>query len=101
MKAKAINSEGGGGHGALDAKKLVFQIDVRESEIRLDGLPSARARPNDPAVIVSFDSKHGPLRYFCDQFTDWQDNIRAIALGLEALRKVERYGITHRGEQYA
>jgi len=29
-----------------------------------------------------------------------QDNVRAIALGLEALRKVERYGISRRGEQY-
>lgn len=86
---------------ALEAKKLVFQLDLSESDIRLDGMPSARARINDPAVIVSFDSKHGPLRYFCDQFTDWHDNIRAIALGLEALRKVERYGITHKGEQYA
>jgi hypothetical protein len=30
----------------------------------------------------------------------WQMNARAIALGLEALRKVDRYGITKRGEQY-
>lgn len=33
--------------------------------------------------------------------TDWQHNVRAIALGLEALRRVDRYGITKRGEQYA
>jgi hypothetical protein len=31
----------------------------------------------------------------------WQDNLRAVALGLEALRRVERYGIAQRGEQYA
>jgi hypothetical protein len=86
---------------ALDAQKIVFQIDVREHEIRLDGQVRADARPADPAVIISFASKHGPLRYFCDQFRDWHDNVRAIALGLEALRKVERYGITHKGEQYA
>lgn len=86
---------------ALDAKKIVFQIDVREHEIRLDGQVRADARPADPAVIISFASKHGSLRYFCDQFKDWHDNVRAIALGLEALRKVERYGITHKGEQYA
>lgn len=84
----------------LGAASVVFQIDVRESDIRLDGMPSARARPTDPGVIISFRSRHGPLRYFCDRFTDWQDNVRAVALGLEALRKVERYGITHRGEQY-
>lgn len=86
----------------LEADDMVLQIDVREDQISSrSGMPRADARIRDPAVIISFKSKHGPLRYFCDQFTDWQDNVRAIALGLEALRKVERYGITHRGEQYA
>jgi hypothetical protein len=33
-------------------------------------------------------------------FFDWRDNVRAIALGLEALRTVDRYGITHKAEQY-
>lgn len=84
----------------LGASAVVFQIDVQESDLRLDGEIRANARLGDPAVIVSFKSKHGHLRYFCDQFTTWQDNVRAIALGLEALRKVERYGITKSGEQY-
>jgi hypothetical protein len=43
----------------------------------------------------------GPLRYATDVFTTWTDNLRAVALGLEALRRVERYGISRRGEQYA
>jgi hypothetical protein len=30
----------------------------------------------------------------------WQANVRAIALALEALRAVDRYGVTKRGEQY-
>jgi hypothetical protein len=51
-------------------------------------------------VILTLDSKHGPLSYPCDTFTTWQDNVRAIALALEALRKVDRYGVTKRGEQY-
>jgi hypothetical protein len=85
---------------ALGASEVVFQIDLTERDIRMDGLPRADARPADPAVIISFDSRFGPLRYLCDRFRDWHDNVRAIALGLEALRKVERYGITRRGEQY-
>lgn len=52
------------------------------------------------AVGVSFDSKHGPLTYETAEFATWQDNLRAIALGLEALRAVDRYGISKRGEQY-
>ena len=50
--------------------------------------------------MVAFESKHGPLKYATDVFDHWHANLRAIALGLEALRKVERYGITQRGEQY-
>jgi len=80
---------------------LVLELDVTERAIRLDGGLYANSRPATPAVRVAFDSVHGPLTYATDRFTTWQDNVRAIALGLEALRKVDRYGITKRGEQYA
>jgi hypothetical protein len=33
-------------------------------------------------------------------FPAWQNNVRAIALALEALRKVDRYGVTRGNEQY-
>lgn len=84
----------------LGAENGVIELAVAESDIRLDGWPYAHARPAHPGVIVSFDSTHGPLRYGTDAFPDWQENVRAIALGLEALRKVDRYGIGKRGEQY-
>ncbi len=90
-------------------KPVVIQIDLPESGFRNDGHPRVDAR--DPAftgVILSVVSiERGPLRFQCDRFTSygsrgpsWQANVRAIALGLEALRKVERYGIAGRGEQY-
>lgn len=79
----------------------VLEVAVSESQIRQDGYPYANARPDHPGVILSLESKWGPLRYPCDTFDDWQDNLRAIALALEALRKVDRYGVTKRGEQYA
>lgn len=84
----------------LRARNVVIELALTESDIRIDGWPRANARTADPRVVISFDSKHGPLRYGTDAFDDWQDNVRAIALGLEALRKVERYGIGKRGEQY-
>ncbi|HSC21004.1 MAG TPA: hypothetical protein VLC07_04685, partial [Solirubrobacterales bacterium] len=85
----------------LGARDVVIEVALTESEIRLDGWPRAGARPSHPGVVVSFNSRHGPLRYGTDAFPHWQANVRAIALGLEALRKVERYGIGRRGEQYA
>lgn len=85
----------------LKAQHTVLEIDVSEVDVRLDGELRASARPTTPAVRLAFDSKHGPLQYATDAFWSWQDNVRAIALGLEALRRVDRYGITKRGEQYA
>lgn len=85
---------------SLDATNVVLQLDVTEGMLRIDGMPRANAQPATPAIALAFDSQHGPLRYSADSFTDWRDNLRAIALGLEALRKVDRYGITSGGEQY-
>lgn len=84
----------------LGAREVVFQLDVTESDIRLDGMPRATAVPQTPAVVISFESIHGPLQFATDVFGNWQDNVRAIALGLESLRRVDRYGITKHAEQY-
>lgn len=85
----------------LDAANLIIEADFTESEIRLDGMPKANARqPVHPGVRVFFDSKFGPLVYATDSCAFWQHNVRSIALGLEALRAVDRYGVTKRGEQY-
>lgn len=85
----------------LDAHVVVIQADFAESDIRLDGLPRSNAKvPNHPGVIVSFESKFGPLQYASDACNFWEHNVRSIALGLESLRAVDRYGITRTGEQY-
>ncbi len=84
----------------LNARNIVLQVALTEDDIRLDGRPRAGSRVAHPGMILSFDSKFGPLSYPCDTFAEWQDNLRAIALGLEHLRAVDRYGVTKRGEQY-
>jgi hypothetical protein len=98
----------------LGAQEAVIQVAADERAMRLDGGLRSDAKVSHPGVILSFETrKYGPMRYFTDQFGNgsryrngwqtlpgWQMNARAIALGLEALRKVDRYGITKRGEQY-
>lgn len=84
----------------LGARNVVLEMDVRETQIRIDGRVRADARPETPAVRLAFGSRHGPLQYATDEFWDWQDNVYAIALSLEALRRVDRYGVSRRGEQY-
>lgn len=84
----------------LGARDVIVSAALRPDDIRIDGWPRSNAMPTHPGIILSFASKHGPLRYLTDRYEFWQHNLRAIALGLEALRAVDRYGITERGEQY-
>lgn len=87
---------------AHDAKDARFFGDFRTRDIRLDGLPRKGSRPDTSAVMVTF---HMPriddvVRYPCDRWRDWEDNLRAIALTLENLRACDRYGCITSGEQY-
>jgi hypothetical protein len=84
----------------LAAKDRELLVAIPADQFRLDGKPRAQAKAEHPGVILSFDSLHGHLSYPCDTFLKWQDNLRAIVLSLEALRKVDRYGVTSHGEQY-
>ena len=52
----------------LAGADIVIEVDITEADLRLDGTIRTRARAASPAVIVSFDSKHGPLSYRCDRF---------------------------------
>lgn len=85
----------------LGAKDLELLVAVPADRFRLDGRPRAGATAEHPGIILSFTIPGvGPVSYPCDRFTTWEANLRAVALALEALRKVDRYGVTKRGEQY-
>lgn len=89
-------------HGA---ERTVLEVDLRETDLRNDGLPRAGRRARTPGIVLSFTAVAVPgaprLRYEVGTYASWEDNLRAIALALEALRAVDRYGVTRRGEQYA
>lgn len=80
---------------------IAVRIDVQRGDIRQDGMLRARASVGFPGVVVSFESRYGPLSYATDEYDSWQANVRAIALSLQALRAVDRYGVSKSGEQYA
>ncbi len=88
----------------LRAKDIVIQVEGLTLEyIRNDGWPKSGNWKNGyggPGVIVTFESSKGTISMPCDKFRDWQDNLRAIAKSLEALRMVDRYGVTRGNEQY-
>jgi hypothetical protein len=83
----------------LSGRKVEIACDVQGRHLRNDGQLRADARPGYP-VILSFIVGGERLQFPCDTFAWWQDNLYAIAKALEALRMVERYGVS-KTSQYA
>lgn len=93
----------------LRATDTVLQTFYTRAQIDNRGWPKAGMKASGPGVILSFESKpswdkpndpNTPLSFPCDQYTELTANVRAIALSLEALRSVDRYGVTRQAEQY-
>jgi hypothetical protein len=96
----------------LSARTVTLHTMHSPHDVRLDGkLRGDSTNPKHPGVVLTFEkfegwseeeqqSKYVEMRFPCDTFIYWKDNVRAIALALEALRKIDRYGVRS-GMQYA
>lgn len=92
----------------LGATEVVLQLDIERRHLRVDGSLRADARPRSGAVILNFTiagSRDGKrptqhLQFAMDAHDKYQDNLRAIALTLQSLRAIDRYGVTKGGQQY-
>jgi hypothetical protein len=83
------------GYRHLGARKIELALQLRNGgmDLRNDGKLKANARP-ERAVILSFLDKEGQRQaYPCDTYGWWEDNLHAIAVVLEDLRRAERYGV--------
>lgn len=87
----------------LGGSEVIIGAVVSERDLRMDGQLRLDARLGHPGIELSFEVPDGRrLTFHTDVHDAWRDNLRAIALGLESLRAVQRYGITTGlGEQYA
>lgn len=74
----------------LGAKFPVLSTNVT---LNLRGIPRGDERPSDPGVACYFMFKGKATVLACDSFTTVADNIAAIAGHVEALRRIERYGV--------
>jgi hypothetical protein len=84
----------------LGGRKVEIAVDVQPRHLRQDGQLRADARPGNAVVFSFLNGKGERLAFPCDTFAWWQDNLYAIARALEALRMVERYGVSA-SSQYA
>lgn len=66
--------------------------------LRVDGRPRSGVQPDTPAVAVYFVRKGKQLCIPCDKYQTVRDNIRAIGLTLESIRRMKRYGTSEMAE---
>lgn len=96
----------------IGGRDVVVELDVAERDIRRDGYLRATYRTASGAARLHVVTDGGPLQFATDAFARptwvgdgrmqyaWQHNLYAIARGLEALRAVDRYGISRGAQQY-
>lgn len=90
------------------ASTIHLEMFIKPEDLRIDGELRANVKPYRDGVVLSFSRISSrtfdeqtrqwnnnllSLSYPCDAFDYWRDNLRAVALSLEALRKVARYGV--------
>lgn len=83
----------------LNGGDVTMALGVEPRHITNDGRVYASARIQDPSVIVSVRAGATRLAFPCDTYNFWQDNVRAIALCMKALRDIDRHGV-RKGAQY-
>lgn len=80
---------------------FVLRMVCEPRHVRKDGMLRNDAWIGHPGVILSvrtWDAQQ--LEFATDRYEAWRDNVHAIGLSLEALRGVDRWGVTH-GAQYS
>jgi hypothetical protein len=87
---------------AVATKRLERQLDMLGAadavlssnvQLRLDGRPRGDENPGDPGAAVYFRFRARATVLACDRYQRVADNIAAIANHIDALRRIERYGV--------
>lgn len=80
--------------GELDRLGGTDPILSTNMQTRLDGLPySNQAQPDDTGVAVYFRLKRQDRCLACDAWNTVAGNIAALAAHIDALRRIDRYGV--------
>lgn len=73
----------------MGARNIVISSNM---QYRADGLPYSRQSVSDTGVAVYFDLEGEEQCVPCDKWIRLEDNLRAVAKTIEALRGIERWG---------
>lgn len=80
--------------GELERLGAAQELLSSNVNLRLDGLPrSGQSEPDDPGAAIYFRLVGKPRCLACDRWDRVADNIAAIAQHIDALRRIDRYGV--------
>jgi DnaJ-domain-containing protein 1 len=83
----------------LGARRALLSTNL---EIRVDGVPRSNQRePADVGAAVYFDLADQPRCLACDKWDRVADNIAALAQHIDALRRIDRYGVGTTAQAFA
>jgi hypothetical protein len=83
----------------LGGRDLILSTNLA---LRIDGFPrSGQPEPADPGVAVYFARKGQQLVFACDRYATVRENLRAIAMHLNAIRGQERWGVGSLDQAFA
>jgi hypothetical protein len=84
---------------ALGGRDAILSTNLR---LRLDGLPTIKqGEPEDPGAAVYFSLQGKPLCLASDRWLRTADNIAALAAHIDALRRIDRYGVGSLAQAFA
>ncbi len=75
---------------ALGGKDPVLSTNVT---LNLRGVPRGDENPYDPGAAIYFKFRGKATVLACDSYVRVDDNIAALAAHIDALRRIERYGV--------
>lgn len=84
----------------IKATNVIIEAGYKPNQVRADGWPYSNAKPEHSQVRVSFERSGTPIAFLQVGFKAVEYNVWLIAMTLQALRAVDRYGCSQSGEQY-
>lgn len=84
----------------LNASDIFIEAGFSLEGLRNDGWPRGGQRPAHPGIVLYFKAGKTPMEFPCGTFDSFEANLYAIALTLEKLRAIDRYGVTLGHQQY-
>ncbi len=75
---------------ALGAKNPTLSTNV---SLNMRGIPRGDETPSDPGAAIYFSFRGKATVLACDNYIRVADNIAALAAHIDALRRIERYGV--------